>query len=160
MKSSKFISITALCLVLNACVGTNSSSNDVQNLSANGNLSGAPMTITGTATGCRAIAANNGSCTINLAFSAPSGNLITTPTQLVMLNLPASNYTTNFSQNCTGTNYVFSTTTTNCSFTINSTGSTNTSQQISITPSLPPYTGNSAYTVVFTLGGGYNNNSK
>lgn len=112
---------------------TNSLSNSVANISL-------------VATGCQTISAN-GTCTVNLTYSAPAGSAVVK--NVTSVSLTGLNNYNNTAGNCS----TFTTTSQTCTFTITNTGdSTTTKQTALVSPN-----GYQNTSVSFYVGGGMSN---
>lgn len=138
------IGATLLLVACNGGGGT-SSGTDVQN--ANVSYSGI-VTMSTTATGCKSISANGGTCTLAVTYSAPAGS--NSIGQYLQLTLP-SNYISNIVNQCSSGAGTISTTAKSCTITITSQSGANTgsAQNASIYPANA-----SSSNITFIVGGG------
>lgn len=139
----KFTKIVIACMGALTLFGCNMGSvagNDTQTASISNN---GIANISITANGCKGIAANGGTCTVNVTYSAPAGSHAIGST-LAFGGL--NGYNNNVSQQCTAQ---FSTNSLQCTITITSIGSTSSQQTALIYPNTYNNT-----SVSFTVGGG------
>lgn len=133
-------------LLLVACNGGGGiAGNDVQ--TATVNYSGI-INMNTTATGCKSISANGGTCTLAVTYSAPSGS--NSIGQYLQLTLP-SNYISNIVSQCSSGAGTISTTAKSCTITITSQSGANTgsAQNATIYPANA-----SSSSITFVVGGG------
>lgn len=142
---SLFVGISAILLLAACNSGGGTTGSDVQ--SATVNYSGI-VNMNTTATGCKSISANGGTCTLAVTYSAPSGS--NSIGQYLQLNLPA-NYISNIVNQCSSGAGTISTTAKSCTITITSQSGANTgsAQSASIAPANAL-----SSSITFIIGGG------
>jgi hypothetical protein len=143
---SLLVGISAI-LLLAACNsgGGGTTGSDVQSATVNySNI----VNMSTTATGCKSISANGGTCTLAVTYSAPSGS--NSIGQFLQLTLP-TNYSSNIVNQCSSGAGAISTTAKSCTITITSQSGANTgsAQSASIYPANA-----ASSSITFIVGGG------
>lgn len=147
MKCKSLLVGIGATLLLVACNGGGGTTNGSDVQTANVSYSGV-VNMTTTATGCKSISANGGTCTLAVTYSAPSGS--NSIGQFLQLTLP-SNYISNIVSQCSSGAGGISTTAKNCTITITSQSGANTgsAQNATIYPANA-----SSSSITFVVGGG------